>query len=506
MTKPLLFSLHHARRTVLGLGGLTLLAACVGPLGPTPSPPPATPLPPPVTPTRVPVIATPAPLAALSPAARTALEQATAALKASGRALPPAVLTVLEHDSRPTDHLAWAAIRTAFTSAHPSVAIEHDTVPWDSARTAPTAPPEHPDLPTLGRLASAPDLAAAGRLIPLEELISAEEQRRVDARVGYYRWDALIAAGPDRVRRLYGLPYASATQAMLVNQAIFAAEGIKLEELGAWNWDDLEKLCAQISRPDRPALAMAGVNSLATARLLHLFVRAFGGGLVRGRYVDHLKPTKLTLSSPETIAGLRAFVSLYRKGYLQPTAPTDGERQRDALFAGGKAAMLPATTWDLAVMRDALAAKGAAVGTLSLPRGPNNLHTTLETAVAGLFTGARAAGRLRPALELLTFLSSDAGSRLYTLVNGALPATDALLKDGPWATEPVYRGFMDGLLFLDRPAPAWMSTAPETVLTTTVTGFIPGLLTTRVLPEEAARLWEQALYDALDRLGIKTPR
>jgi ABC-type glycerol-3-phosphate transport system substrate-binding protein len=438
--------------------------------------------------------------------ARTALERATTTLKAGERALSPAVLTVLEHDTRPTDHLAWAAMRAAFTGVYPSVAIEHDAVPWESARATPAALPEQPDLPTLGRLASIADLAAAGRLIPLEELISAEEQRRVDARVGYYRWDSLFAAGPDRTRRLYGLPYASATQAMLFNQAIFAAEGIKLEELAAWNWDDLEKLCAQLSRPDRPALALAGVNSPATARLLHLIVRAFGGGLVRGRYVDHLKPAKLTLSSPETIAGLRAFVALYRKGYLQPSAPTDGDRQRDALFAAGKAAMLPASTWDLAVMRDALTARGAGLGTLSLPRGPNNLHTTLETAVGGLFTGARTAGRLLPALELLAFLSSEAGTRLFTLVSGALPAADALLKEGPWATEPVYRGFMDGLLFLDRPAPPWMSTAPETVLATTVAGFIPGLLTMRLLPEEAARLWEQALYDALDRLGIKTPR
>jgi ABC-type glycerol-3-phosphate transport system substrate-binding protein len=471
--------------------------------------PPGQPSPPPAaapTPTRAPAIATPAPVAALGPAARAALERAGAGL-APGRALPAAVITVLDHDARPNDLLAWAAVRAAFGAAHPNVGVAHETLPWEGAVRALQARRDAGDLPSLGRLAAPEELAAAGLLIPLDEVISAEDQRRIDPRVGPYRWDALFASGPDRVRRLYGLPYASATQAVLYNRAIFDQGGINPAELNAWSWEDFERVCRQLSRPDRPALALAGNGSLATARLLHLTVRAFGGGLVKGRYFDSQAPARLTLASPETLAGLRAFVGLYRKGFVQASAPTDGDRQRDALFAAGRAALLPTTTWEAATMRDALAARGAAVGSLSPPRGPNNAHTTVETAVAGLYVGARPANRLLPSLELLTFLASDAGTRLFATVSGALPATEAVMKEAPWSgNEPLYAGFRDSLLFADRAAPRWMLGAADAVLATTVAGFIPALLTTKILPEEAARQWEVALLDALDRLGVRAPR
>jgi raffinose/stachyose/melibiose transport system substrate-binding protein len=500
--------LRRSRRAVLGVGAAAALAGCglpPGLLGPAPTPSPAPPSPVP-TPTRPPVIATPAPAAALAPAARAALAQASASLGATKRTVPPAAITVVDHDARPNDLLAWAAVRAAFSAAYPNVAIEHERLDREEAATALLARQERGELPSLGRLASPDELAAAGLLIPLDEVISVEEQRRIDARVGPYRWDALFATGPDRIRRLYGLPYASATQGVLFNRAIFEQEGINPAEIGAWNWDDLTRLCQQLTRPDRPALALAGHNSLATARLLHLIVRAFGGGLVRGRYVDSLAPARLAINTPETIAGISAFVALYRKGWLQPTAPSDGERQSHALFAAGRAALLPATTWELATLRDALAARSVAIGSLSLPRGPNNLHTTVETAVAGLFVGARAANRLLASVELLTFLASDAGTRLFTLVSGALPASEAVAKEAPWASEPLYQGFRESLLFADWPAPRWMLTVPETVLARVVAGLIPGLLTTRVLPEEAARQWELALIDALDRLGVRVPR
>jgi ABC-type glycerol-3-phosphate transport system substrate-binding protein len=397
-------------------------------------------------------------------------------------------------------------VRAAFNRVFPEVPIELQSLASEGVLAELEQRRTGGTLPAMGRLPEPEVQAATGQVIPLEELIAAAELPAIDQRVGPYRWDALFASGLDRQRRLYGLPYASASQAVAVNLSLLQRAGIELASIERWTWGDVARLAQQIGRPEQPLMALAGLRSVGSARLLHLVTRAFGGGFVAGRYVDSQKPTPLRLASAETLAGVRLFSELTRVGIIQATAASDDERAALQRFTSGRAICLPTTTWELAELRAALAQRGEQLASIPLPAGPAGSHTTIETAVAGLYLAARSGGRLLSAYELLAFLASDVGSRLFCLLSGAMPGSEALMREPPWAGEPVYAGFHFGFLTADRAAPRWMGLAAQQVLQTTVANLLPDLLTGRLLPEELVRQWEQALLAALDRQGVRLPR
>lgn len=492
-----------SRRDLLCLGLVAPLAGCSA-SGPAalPTLPPPTPPPP----TRPPATVTPAAISGLNSTVRSAAERAMNGLRQTGRSHLANVIVSADISSRATDLLAWAAVRSAFSAVFPESLFEHQVIPGETLRNELLERQAANSLPSVGRVTQIDDLVSLGFVLPLDEVIPAGEHPKIDARIGPYRWDASLLTGIDQKTRLIGLPYASATQAVIYNKTVFEQAGIDPSTLGRWSWEDFIRICEQVGRPDRPALAVAGKNSAATARLVHLIMRAFGGGLVNGRYVDSLRPVPLRLGSNEAANGVRQFVQLYRRGLIQASAPTDTDTQREALFATGRAALTITTTWELTAVQTALARQGATIGTLPLPRGPAGGHTTVENAIISLMLGARSAGRLPLAFEFLSFLGSDDGSRLYALVSGALPGSDPLLKEEPWASDPLYGGFRFGLTTADRAAPRWLGPVYEQVLTTYCTTLIPDLLVGTLPPEGYLRLWEQALITALDRLAGRPVR
>src|SRR5687768_17429170 len=77
----------------------------------------------------------------------------------------------VEHDSRPLDNAAYEAVYQAFRETHPDIEIEFQIIPWEQARPTMLTRAQGDQLPDVGRLAWAPDFAAADMLVPIEDRV-----------------------------------------------------------------------------------------------------------------------------------------------------------------------------------------------------------------------------------------------------------------------------------------------------------------------------------------------
>lgn len=478
-----------SRRTFLGLLGIgTALAACA--------------------PETVPQAGAPATNGpAAIPTGEAGLElSAPDFLAAPAKELKAVKLLSVQHDSRPLDNSAWRNCRAMFNVKYPQVEIEFTTWPWETARAKLLAANEADNLPHAGRNNYIAELAPLQGIISLDDLLTEEEKADNERRMPYM-WPTIYNIGPDGNQHIYGIPYFTGNKAIQVNKTMFEEAGINIDDLRDWTWEEFKELGKELTQPNRWFYAMDAAGVGDPVQNFHLVVRAFGGGLIQGKkYVDSLEPEPLAIKTPETIEGIRFFGSLYWEGLVQPSAPTDTYKERDAAFMSGRAMTMHQGPWAIRDSVATLAENGWELGALPLPKGPAGAPNSGfgDGGITGLFRSCQNDDVVAEALEWIRFVSSNEGQAIYCKTNGMIPASIDLWDDPYWAEDPVYRGYIDGFSEGDRYYPVWM-VGVDSVLDNVVVPLMQGLLTEKVTPEEFAEQWHDATVETLAQNGVTVP-
>ncbi len=89
-------------------------------------------------------------------------------------------LVNVEHDSRPLDNAAYAAVYEVFKQRNPEIEIEFQIIPWEQARAKMLTLGQGDSLPDVGRMQWPSDYAAANMVVPLDGMVDAATLARFD--------------------------------------------------------------------------------------------------------------------------------------------------------------------------------------------------------------------------------------------------------------------------------------------------------------------------------------
>jgi len=175
------------------------------------------------------------------------LSSTAAAARTTAPALAePAAATIklvnVEHDSRPLDNAAYAAVYQAFQAQNPDITIDFQIIPWEQARPKMLTLAQGNSLPDMGRMSWPDDYAAAQMVVPLDGMVDQSALARFDA-AGL---DQFSAEGSDGKKHLYGLPWFSGDAAILVNKTLFDSAGLSLKD--SWTTDDFTQYAKTLTQ------------------------------------------------------------------------------------------------------------------------------------------------------------------------------------------------------------------------------------------------------------------
>ncbi|GAA4913448.1 extracellular solute-binding protein [Streptomyces coeruleoprunus] len=217
----------------------------------------------------------------------------------------------------------WDEVARAYEKKTPGVKIDVTVLSWkdvDREVAEMVAKDEAPDLAQIGAYA---DYARAGKLYPVDNLVSVPTQANF--------LPMLRQAGEvDRVQ--YGLPFGASTRLLFFNEKLFDDAGVRAPK----TWEDLEKAAAKLKDKGVKypfALPLGSEESQAETMI---WLLSGGGG-----YRD-ATGTAYQIDSPsnvETFTWLKK--NLVGKGLTGPVAPGKLDRQQafDA-FTRGEVGML----------------------------------------------------------------------------------------------------------------------------------------------------------------------
>jgi ABC-type glycerol-3-phosphate transport system substrate-binding protein len=430
---------------------------------------------------------------------------ALAATAAAGRwphvvAAQAVQLVNVEHDSRPLDNAAYEAVYQAFRETHPDIEIEFQIIPWEQARPTMLTRAQGNQLPDVGRLAWAPDFAAANMLVPLEDRVDPASLDR------FYpiQVDQASALGTDGERHLYGLPWFAGSHSILVNKTLLDEAGLPL--LDEWTTEEFTEYAQALTiEGEQWGVALAGSGIGDPVQVFLMAVYAHGGKWVAGD-PESTEPEPIVFDSPETVAGIRWYTDLYLAGYAVPSAPTDTYKERDANFQSGRAAMEWQGPWSLAEIDQNFSQAGYELASMPLPKGPAGVNpTSVGGGLMGIYRGAEERGVVDQAFEWASFMSSDEGQIIYCKTNGMIPASTTAQQDPFWAENPLYQGYLGTMASAVQMEPVW-ATNLTSVLDDIVPPLIQGIMLEQISPEDAAGEIQREVVRGLQQIGIDVPQ
>jgi ABC-type glycerol-3-phosphate transport system substrate-binding protein len=404
----------------------------------------------------------------------------------------------VEHDSRPLDNAAYAAVYQAFQAQNPDITIEFQIIPWEQARPKMLTLAQGDSLPDMGRMSWPDDYAAAQMVLPIEGLID----QSTLARFTQAALDQFSAEGSDGQKHLYGLPWFAGDAAILVNKTLFDKAGLSLRD--SWTTDDFTEYARTLTQAGQQwgvALDVAGIGDPVQNLLLAVY--AYGGKWVRGNTTS-TTPEPLVFNSPETVAGITWYAGLYKSGYAVPSAPTDTYKERDANFQSGKAAMEWQGPWSLLEIQDNFNKGGYELASMPLPQGPAGSVNWLGGAASGIYVAAQKHNVVDAALKWITFLSSDDGEKLYCKTNGMIPASGAAQQDPFWSQNDLYKGYLNSFGNTPLMTPIW-ATGINAILDDTVPPLFQGVLNGNLSEADMARQVQEQVIAGLSKNGVEVP-
>ncbi len=409
-------------------------------------------------------------------------------------------LTNVEDDSRPLDNQAYANVYKAFRDQHPNIEIDFQILPWEQAEAKERTQAQAGTLPDMGRSAYAADLVKLNGVVPLDQYATKDYLARYPK-----DWlPSLYLQGPDNQNHLYSIAWFAGDKAICVNQNFLEKAGLKLTT--NWTTDQFDQYAKALTVTNQQwgvTLDASGVGD--PWQNFWLCIRAFGGGLVKGKAVDSTAPAPITINTPEFIKGATWYRDLFKNGWAVKSAPTDTYQQRDANFMSGKAAMMWQGPWSLIDQRNTLKQHGWDMVAMPLPKGPaGNPQSGGIAGTAGIFSTAKQRGVVDEAWTWISFLCSDAGQKIYSSTNGMLPASQALWKLPQFANDPIYGAYLSGFQTYDLDYPLW-AVGVSTVFDQKGVPMMQGLLLNQLTPEQMAQQLQTEVVNFLRTNGVQVP-
>jgi len=285
----------------------------------------------------------------------------------------------------------------AFETAYPNIKVDYEPIPegYIDQMTAQFSAKEPPDVFYV-QAEFSDAWMEDGLLEPLGPYLAGNPEFTVDP---FY--DELLSVF-QLDGETYGLPKDAGPLALFYNTDMLTAAGVQPPT----NWDEL-KAAAQ-------ALTKAGVAGLCVGPELPrvgAFIYQAGGGI----YNDD--NTELTITSPESVAGIDFFLDLHKAKTLQTPADLGAGWCGEA-FGQGKAAMTMEGTWLFPPLENDFPDINFDVA--ELPQGVEKGNLSFTNAYGmGVDSANKEAGWV-----LLQYLAGPEGMGKWTSLGLALPARD----------------------------------------------------------------------------------
>jgi len=233
----------------------------------------------------------------------------------------------------PAERIAYEAVVDAFESLHPDVDVTIDYTPGQSDYHRKIASDFAAGVPPdvyLTNYRKFGPYVQAGALAPIQAYF---DNSTNISEGGYYPF-SLDAFRYGDAGSLYCLPQNISSLVVYYNKDLFAAAGVPFPTDG-WSWNEFIAAARALTRDtDRDGTTdQFGVLVDPSMYRMVSFIWSAGGEVVDD--LDH--PTRLTIDTPEALAGLEAFISLGVSGFgvVPPEAEVAAEADLDRFVRGG---------------------------------------------------------------------------------------------------------------------------------------------------------------------------
>ncbi|WP_149181896.1 extracellular solute-binding protein [Streptomyces sp. TRM49041] len=322
-----------------------------------------------------------------------------------------------------TSQKYWNDLARAYEMKTPGVKIDVTVLSWKDVDREVAEMVNRGEAPDLAQIGAYADHARAGKLYPVDNLVSVPTQANFLPKLRQ-------AGEVDRVQ--YGMPFGASTRLLFFNEKLFAGAGAKPPT----TWEELQKAAEKLKAKDVKypfALPLGSEESQAETMM---WLLSGGGG-----YRD-TTGTAYQIDSPanvETFGWLKK--ELVGKGLTGPVAPGDLDRQEafDA-FVRGEVGMLNGHPTLMETAEQA----GVKVGKVPLPGTAGRAKATLG--VADWMMAFKQNGHRKEVGAFLDYVYADKNvvsfSDRYDLLPVTVTARDTMESD---AEHAALRPFLEQL-------------------------------------------------------------
>jgi len=336
----------------------------------------------------------------------------------NSRAQDAAPIRLTGWTSSPVEQELFEKVLEDLRAAHPEVDLSYDPITGDYFTKLQTdiAAGSVADVFYLGDL-EAPDLMAAGQLLPLDEYMAEAGVTAEDfypSLISAFQWDG----------QTYGLPKDFSTLAMVYDQQALTDAGVANPPA---NWEELRSAGqALLDATGQPGIVIP--SDIARYLAFH-----YAGGAE----VFSEDGTQVVFNSPEAETALDFYYGLYRDGIASTPADAGAEWPGDAL-AKGLGSIVFEGNWVFPFLQEN--APDLQFGIAEMPEGPGGKATLAFTVSFSSFVDT---GSPDAAWSVINYLTGPEGMGTWTSLGLAMPARRDLSEN--WQAEfPERQPFIAG--------------------------------------------------------------
>jgi multiple sugar transport system substrate-binding protein len=303
-----------------------------------------------------------------------------------------------------------------FQEMHPNIEVKVDCSSGDYAEGiyAKAAAGNLPDVVFSADLFTVP-FVTNGILIDLEQFDAVDDSFTFED-----VHENILALGQvPGVEGTYMIPASWDSVQMYYNKTMFEASGAPMPT-DEWTWDDLIAACkiVQEKNPDVYCIANGGADGWDWWAYFIPWIVGYGGYPVSEDY------TKSTFSTPESLAGIQAYVDQWTRHNVTIPLGTDLPGGRDGCYIGGNCAVMFMIPGNMKTYREQI--KDFDWDVAVAPRHPKAHATGMGTYGYGISKDSQ---HPKEAWELIKFLASPEGQRLGLQNYSSMPLLKSMADD-----------------------------------------------------------------------------
>lgn len=303
-----------------------------------------------------------------------------------------------------------------FEERNPNVKVQVDCASGDYAEGiyAQAAAGNLPDVVFSADLFTVP-FVTNGILIDLEQFAEVDETFSFDD-----IYENILALGQvPGIPGTYMIPASWDSVQMYYNKTLFETSGAPVPQ-DDWTWDDLIAACkiVQAANPDVYCIANGGVDGWDWWAYFIPWIVGYGGYPVNSDF------TQSTFSTPESLAGIQAYVDQWTVHKVTIPLGVDLPGGRDGCFIGGNCAVMFMIPGNMKTYREQITDFEWDVAVA--PRHPVNHATGMGTYGYGISKDSK---HPEIAWELIKFLASPEGQRMGLENYSAMPLLKSMADD-----------------------------------------------------------------------------